>query len=80
MLIFDHNMQKEWRYEVKYLLEKSFFVVSSISTLVDCRCYDCRGSPGPTTFGRVHMCPAGNSRAKTDRVRVSNGRPAKGIH
>ena len=24
MLIFDHNMRKEWRYEVKYLLEKSF--------------------------------------------------------
>ena len=34
MLIFDHNMQKEWRYEVKYLLEKSFFVVSPVSTLV----------------------------------------------
>ena len=27
MLIFDHNMQKEWRYGVKYLLEKSFFVL-----------------------------------------------------
>ena len=44
------------------------------------RCYDCRGSPGLTTFGRVRTCPAGNSGAKTDRVRVSNGRPAKGIH
>ena len=31
MLIFDHNMQKEWSYEVKYLLEKSCFVVSPIS-------------------------------------------------
>ena len=46
-----------------------------------CRpCYDRRGSPGLTTFGRVRTCPAGNSGAKTDRVRVSNGRPAKGIH
>ena len=34
MLIFDHNMQKEWKYEVKYLLEKSFFVVSPVSILV----------------------------------------------
>ena len=36
MLIFDHNMRKEWRYEVKYLLEKSFFVVSPVSTLAKC--------------------------------------------
>ena len=43
-------------------------------------CYDCRGSPGLTMFGQIRMCPAGNSGAKTDRVRVSNGRPAKGIH
>ena len=43
-------------------------------------CYDRRGSPGLTTFGRIRTCPAGNSGAKTDRVRVSNGRPAKGIH
>ena len=34
MLIFDHNMQKEWKYEVKDLLEKSFFVVSPVSILV----------------------------------------------
>ena len=43
-------------------------------------CYERRGSLGPTTFGRIRMCLAGNSRAKTDRVRVSNERPAKGIH
>ena len=49
MLIFDHNMRKEWRYEVKYLLEKSFFVVSPVSLLP--RALPLRGRPGHVASG-----------------------------